>query len=137
MKKNKKEIKKINDETKKLVVALTQKIKEQGKIQFGGNFEEDNGLFKTKVKFNAKSMSKYQYSQLFALYDFMKENPKLSEADVRRLLRSKPIRFAFLNKCDTEVEDFLGDLKDHGPVYVATYIESHNGGLEKWAKRHL
>jgi len=53
------------------------------------------------------------------------------------LLRSKPIRFAFLNKCDTEVEDFLGDLKDHGPVYVATYIESHNGGLEKWAKRHL
>ena len=136
MKKNKKIIK-ADDTNKKLVVALTGKIEEHKKKQIGGNFEKEGMFYKTKVTFNAKSMNKYQYSQLFALYDFMKENPNLSEADVRRLLRSKPIKFAFLNKCDTEVEDFLGDLKDHGPVYVATYIESHNGGLEKWAKRHL
>ena len=136
MKKNKK-IVKADDTNKKLIVALTEKIEEHKMKQIGGNFEKEGMFYITKVKFNAKSMSKYQYSQLFALHDFMKDNPKLSEADVRKLLRSKPIKFAFLNKCDVEVEDFLSDLKDHGPVYVATYIESRNGGLERWAKRHL
>lgn len=135
--KKKKEIKKIDDANKKLIVALTEKIEEAKQKQIGGNFEKEGMFYKTKVTFNAKSMNKYQYSQLFALYNFMKDNPNLSEADVRKLLRSKPIKFAFLNKCDSEVEDFLSDLKDHGPVYIATRIESKNGGLEKWAKKHL
>ena len=88
--KNKKEMK-VNDQTKKLVVALTEKIKEQGKVQFGDCFEKDGELFKTKVKFNGKSMNKYQYSELFALYVFMNENPNLQEADKRKVLNSTSI----------------------------------------------
>ena len=132
MKKNKK-IVKADDTNKKLVVALTEKIEIHKKKQIGGNFEKDGMFYKTKVIFNAKSMSKYEYSQLFALYDFMQDNQKLSEAEIRRLLRSKPIKFAFLNKCDNNIEGFLDDLKDDGPVYMATRIESS----EKWAKKHL
>ena len=134
--KNKKETK-VNDETKKLVLALTEKIEIHKKKQIGENFEEDNGLFKTKVKFNAKSMNKYQYSQLCALFDFMLDNPKLNEAEIRKVLRSKSINFAFLNKCDNDIEGFLEELKKHGPVSMAYEIERQNGGLEKWGKRHL
>ena len=138
MKKNKKETK-VVDETKKLVVALTEKIKLHKMKQIGGNFEKEGMLYKTKVIFNAKSMSKYQYSQLFALYDFMQANPKLKEADIRKVLRAKPIQFSFLNKCDVEVEDFLDDLKDHGPSYVAVRIEAlcEKNNLEKWANKRL
>lgn len=136
MKKNKK-IVKSEDTNKKLVVALTEKIEIHKMKQIGGNFEKDGVLFKTKVKFIAKSMNKYQYSQLFALHSFMKDNPNLSEGEIRKLLRSKPIMFSFLNKCDAEVEAFLSELKKHGPVSMAYEIERQDGGMEKWAKRHL
>ena len=133
MQKNKKITNK-NDATKKLVVALTEKIEEKKRQQIGGNFEKDGLLFKTKLIFNAKYISKYQYSQLFALYDFMQDNPKLKEAEIRNLLRLKPIKFAFLNKCDSEIQDFLSELKDHGPVYVAHRIESVHY-FEDWARK--
>lgn len=137
MKKNKKEIKKVDDINKKLVVALTQKMEIHKKKQIGGNFEKDGVLFKTKVKFVAKSMSKYQYSQLFALYEFMKENPQLTEAEIRKVLRSRSIKFAFLNNCDIKVQGFLDKLEKYGPYSMAIYIDEANDGLEKWAKRHL
>ena len=134
--KNKKEMK-VNDQTKKLVAALTEKIEIHKKKQIGENFEKENGLFKTKVKFNSKSMSKYQYSLLFALYDFMKDNPKATDMEIRKVLRSKSINFAFLNKCDNNIENFLEELKKHGPVSMAYEIERQNGGLENWAKKQL
>ena len=134
--KNKKEIKKVDELNKKLVVALNEKIEHHKKKQIGGNFEKDGVLFKTKVKFVAKSMSKYQYSQLFALYEFIKENPQLTEAEIRKVLRSRSIKFAFLNNCDVNVQGFLEKLKKHGPYSMAIYIDEANDGLEKWAKRH-
>lgn len=136
MEKNKKKTK-VNDETKSLVIALTEKIQKQKRKQVGDCFEKDGVLFKTKVKFIAKSMNKSQYSQLFALYDFMKENPNLSENEVRKVLASKPISFAFLNKCDANIKGFLNGLKLSGPVSMAEDIERQNGGVEKWAQRQM
>ena len=124
-----------NVKIKKLVVALTEKIEMAKQKQIGGNFEKEGMFYKTKATFNAKSMNKYQYSQLFALYEFMQENSHLTEVEVRQVLRLKPIKFSFLNKCDVDVDDFLSELKLHGPVYIATCMENKKQ-FENWAKKH-
>lgn len=129
MKKNKKVLK-INDETKKLVVALTEKIKQERQKELGDGFQRDGELFKTTFKFNAKTMTKSQYSQLFALYTFMEENPNVTEDEIRKVLHSKSINFWFLNKCDANIEDFISELRKHGPVSMALKVENRNKGLE-------
>lgn len=115
--------KEINDNIKELVVAFDKKIEEHKKKLLGDKFEKDGSLFKTKVTFNAKSMTKYQYSKLFALYDFMQEHPKVSNVEIRRMLRYRSINYSFLNKCDISIEDFLDELRYHGPVSMALIIE--------------
>ena len=133
----KKKTNKVIDENKKLVVALTEKIKQHRKIEIGDGFEKDGELFKTTYKFNAKSMTKNQYTKLFALYDFIKENPSLNEDDVRKVLNSNCMSFAFLLECDRTIDNFLYELKKHGPVSMAHEIERQQKSIEKWAKRHL
>ena len=94
MKKNK-QVKKVNNETKKLVVALTEKIKQERQKEIGDGFQRDGELFKTTFKFNAKSMTKNQYIKIFALYEFMQDNPNLSEEEIRKVVYTKTINFAF------------------------------------------
>ena len=133
----KKKTNKVIDENKKLVVALTEKIKQHRKREIGDGFEKDGELFKTTFKFNAKSMTKNQYTKLFALYEFIKENPNLSENDIRTIIYSKNVSFSFLVECDKKIDNFLYELKKHGPVSMAHEIERQQKSIEKWAKRHL
>ena len=136
MKKNK-QVKKVNNETKKLVVALTEKIKQERQKEIGDGFQRDGELFKTTFKFNAKSMTKNQYIKIFALYEFMQDNPNLSEEEIRKVIYTKTINFAFLVECDRTMDNFLTELKKHGPVSMAYEIERQHKSVEKWAKRHL
>lgn len=121
MAKNKKQT---QNETTKLVKVLTEKIRAERKSQLGDFEREENGLFKTKPKFVAKSMTKSQYLQLFGLFKFMQENPALQDDEIRLLLHKKPLEFGFLIKCDREIDDFFTELRKHGPVSMAEYYES-------------
>ena len=117
---------------KELSIALDKKIDQHKQKQLGGMFEKDGDMFKTKASFNSKSMSKAQYCQLFALYDFMLSNPKVTYGEIRRLLRSKSIHYHFLNKCDQEIDSFIEELKSHGPYSMALYIENQHKKTESY-----
>lgn len=131
----KKDIKKVN--IKELSIALDRKIEEQKQRQLGGKFEKDGDLFKPKASFNLKTVTKSEYSQLYGLYDFMKENPNVTTGNVRRLLRYKAINYNFLNKCDQAMNDFLEQLITHGPSAMAEFIEKHHKAIEDCGLLHL
>lgn len=125
------------NETKKLVKELTEKIKHERRNQVGTFEKDEGGLFKTKTVFAAKSMTKANYRQLFGLYKFMKEHPEMKEDEIRLLLHKKSLEFGFLIKCDRTIEDFFSELVKHGPASMAEEYEFQHGGLERFAKKHL
>lgn len=120
-----------NSVDKKLVVALTNRIREERYTLIGEKREE--GLFTVTKKFSSKNMSKYQYRQLLGLYEFMLNNPKVTEDEIRKIILKKPIEFGFLNKCVREIEDFIPELKQHGATSMAEQIAYRNDRLT-WSK---
>ena len=61
-------------------------------------------------------MTKNQYVKIFALYEFMQDNPNLGEEEIRKVIYTKSINFDFLVECDKNIDNFLFELKKHGPL---------------------
>lgn len=120
---------KTNTVDKKLLVALTEKIREERYSKLG-EVKKEGSLFTTTTKFTSKYISKYQYRQLLGLYKFMMDNPKLTEDDIRKVIYKKPIEFGFLNKCVRDIDGFILNLKKQGVDSIAEDISRQKGTLE-------
>lgn len=125
------------DQYKNFANELEMAIKEARSQQFGQFEKINSNLYKVKVKFNSKHISKVEYNQLLGLQKFMLNNPKLTESEIKIIISKKPIVFSFLIRCDREIEDFISEIKRHGATCVAEHIANNNGGLESWAKNNL
>ena len=110
-------------EDRKLVKELTEKIKEERQKNFGLP-GKDGKLFKTETPFKSKHVSNYQYRLLSALYSFMKENPNLSEQEIRKVLHAKSTQFSNLIIYDRAINDFIPELEQHGVMYMIEQIEN-------------
>lgn len=108
---------------KELIKELTEKIKQERQKQIGLP-GKDGKLFKTETPFKSKHISNYQYRLLSALYNFMKENPDLSEQEIRKYLHAKSTQFSTLIMYDRAISDFISELKQHGVMYMVEQIEN-------------
>ena len=116
-------VKQTPNKDKELIKELTEKIKQerQKQILLPG---KDGKLFKTETPFKSKHVSNYQYRLLSALYNFMMENPNLSEQEIRKYLHAKSTQFSTLIIYDRAINDFIPELKEHGVMYMIEQIEN-------------
>lgn len=89
--------------------------------------EPNKDIIIKEEKLNPKYISSKQYFQLAQFYQFLINNPDITEDDARELLNSK-IKFSYLRRVDKLVPNFISELKHHGPMSIAiSYIENkHN-----------
>ncbi|MBR1987471.1 MAG: hypothetical protein IKA36_00370 [Clostridia bacterium] len=125
-----KEMEKKNQDAKKIMVALDDCIEEAKKTQIGEFTKVNNSLFEVKVKFKSKYISKQEYCQLFGLQRYMMANPKYEEANLRKVIYSRPIKYGFIIECDRKIENFFDEFKRHDAYYIATSIENERSVLQ-------
>ncbi len=124
------------EERKKLVVELYKKM-QFAKFQAGIKEAEDkDSLFlKPKgMKLNPKYISDKEYFQIAQFYVFLKENPNLTDEEIREVLKSNN-KFSFIRKLDSRTPDLFSELKLHGPMCIATDYASRKHTHEQLAKR--
>ena len=79
------------------------------------------------IRINSKYLSNKEYFQIVEFYEFLKENPNLTNDEIREILNSNN-KFSFLRKLDQTVPDLFEELKDHGVMYVAvSYVNKKHG----------
>lgn len=83
---------------------------------------------------NPKYISNKQYFQIAQFYNFLKENPNLTNEDILEILNSNN-KFSFLRKLDKLIPDFYEELKLHGPMCIATTYASRKHMNEQLKKR--
>lgn len=116
-------VKQEQNETRKLVKELTERIKAE-RINDVGTFEKQEGMYVVKRKYNGKKVSKVNFRQLRGLCNFLRENPKMKDEEVRAMLHKKSFEFGFLITCDRNIEDFFSELRRHGAESIAVQIEN-------------
>lgn len=116
-------VKQEQNETRKLVKELTERIKAE-RINDVGTFEKVEGMYVVKRKYNGKKVSKVNFRQLRGLCNFLRSNPKMKDDEIRMLLHKRSHDFSFLINCDRLVEDFFNELRKHGAESVAVQIEN-------------
>ena len=90
-------------EQKKLVKELLERIKlRKDELEFHGR-----QVYKEKVIFNSKYLSKDEEDMLVALKDFMRANPNLTQEEIMEILNSDKKKFKFLLDCEAKFSDFL------------------------------
>ena len=109
------------EERKKLVVQLYKKMqfaKFQAETQKDSN--KDDLFLKPKgARINPKYLSDKEYFQIAQFYVFLKENPDLTDEEIREILKSNN-KFSFIRKLDSRIPDLFSELKLHGPMTIAT-----------------
>lgn len=124
------------EERKGLVVKLYNKMR-FAKLQAETKEERDNNsLFLKPVGYtlNPKYISHKEYFQVAQFYNFLKENPNLTNDEIREILNSNN-KFSFLRKLDKLILDFYEELKLHGPMTIATTYASRKHMNEQLKKR--
>ena len=124
------------EERKGLVVKLYNKMrfaKFQAEVKEN---KDNNSLFVKPVGYtlNPKYISHKEYFQVAQFYNFLKENPNLTNEDIREILNSNN-KFSFLRKLDKLIPDFYEELKLHGPMTMATTYASRKHMNEQLKKR--
>ena len=97
---------------------------------------DNNSLFVKPVGYtlNPKYISHKEYFQVAQFYNFLKENPNLTNDDITEILNSNN-KFSFLRKLDKLIPDFYEELKLHGPMTIATTYASRKHTDEQLKKR--
>lgn len=110
-----------NEERQKLVVELYKKIK-FAKLQAQTRHldNKDDLFLKPKgMRLNPKYISEKEYFQIAQFYMFLKENPDLTDEEIREILNCNN-KFSFIRKLDSKIPDLFSELKLHGPMTIAT-----------------
>ena len=124
-----------NEERKKLVVKLYDKMRFAKSQAKSKEDKDNNSLFVKPVGYslNPKYISHKQYFQIAQFYNFLKENPELTNEDIKGILNTNN-KFSFLRKLDKSMPDFLEELKMHGPMCIATTYASRKHKDEQLKK---
>ena len=72
-----------------------------------------------RPRIDEKYVSKNDYKELVALYEFLKDNPELSVSEIEKLVDENQKKFKFLNKCLESIFNFVTELKCRGPYFIA------------------
>ena len=125
-----------NEVRKKLVVELYKKMqfaKFQAETRKEAN--KDDLFLKPKgARINPKYLSDKEYFQIAQFYVFLKENPDLTDEEIREILKSNK-KFSFIRKLDINTPDLFSELKLHGPMTIATDYASRMHFHEQLAKK--
>ena len=78
-------------------------------------------------KFN-ENLTKTHY-HISALYFFLKDNPDLTNDEIREILKSNN-KFSNLRKLDKLIPDFFEELKAHGIGYVENLYNAKKNGVK-------
>ncbi len=98
-------------ETKKLVVQLTENIKEQ-KLKF----EKDSCVPGTHGV-EEKYISLNKQMKICAIYKLLYENWDLTKADLEKILRRRPVLFSYYRYLLKKYPNFIYSIKAAGPSY--------------------
>ena len=119
-----------------LVVKLYKKMqfaKFQAETQ--DRSDKDNLFLQPKgYRINPKFLSKKQYFKIAQFYVFLKENPDLTDEQIKEVLNSNN-KFSFLRKLDSLIPDFFEELKLHGPMTIAVDYASRKQTNKELTKR--
>ena len=124
------------EDRKKLVVELYKKMQfAKFQAQTKENGDKDDLFLKPKgARINPKYLSDKQYFQIAQFYVFLKENPNLTDEEIREVLKSNK-KFSFIRKLDINTPDLFSELKLHGPMVIATDYASRKHFHEQLAKK--
>lgn len=112
-----------NEERKKLVVELYNRIKIAKLNSTVSNF------YNTYKPTSRKGLGQTHF-QIMEFYLFLKENPNLTDEEIREILNSNN-KFSFLRKLDNLIPNLFEELKVHGVSYIKNaYITAKNGSKE-------
>ena len=124
------------EERKKLVVELYKKMKfAKLQAETKENVNKDDLFLKPKgARINPKYLSDKEYFQIAQFYTFLKENPNLTDEEIREILNCNN-KFSFIRKLDSKTPDLFSELKLHGPMCIATSYASRKYTNEQITKR--
>jgi len=124
------------EERKGLVVNLYQRVQFAKQVQskFERSSVEDDLFIKLGGFSTPKNLARDKYFQIAQFYNFLKENPNLTNEDIRKILNSNN-KFSFLRKLDKLIPDFYEELKLQGPMTIATTYASRKHMNEQLNKR--
>jgi len=124
------------EERKGLVVNLYQRVQFAKQVQskFERSSVEDDLFIKLGGFSTPKNLARDKYFQIAQFYNFLKENPNLTNEDIRKILNSNN-KFSFLRKLDKLIPDFYEELKLQGPMTIATTYASRKHMNEQLKKR--
>ncbi len=112
----------MENENKNLLLILAQRVK-NAKVAIK-NEEKDSILIKQPRRdyetytYNKKYISDAEFSQIVALFNTINDYPDVPNEEFVKIINKKPILFRFLRKLNKRVEDFIGELKEHGIYFV-------------------
>ncbi|MBO5955007.1 MAG: hypothetical protein J6Q13_03475 [Clostridia bacterium] len=78
-------------------------------------------------KYN-ENLNKTHY-HISALYFFLKDNPELTDDEIREILNSNN-KFSNLRKLDKLIPNFFEELKEHGISYVENLYNAKKNGVK-------
>ena len=128
-----------NEERQKLVVELYKKMqfaKFQAETQDIQDKKQKESVYvhNSELKINPKYLSNKQYFQIAQFYVFLKENPDLTDEEIREILNCNN-KFSFIRKLDSKIPDLFSELKLHGPMTIATDYASKQHFHEQITKK--
>ena len=108
-------------ETKKLVVQLTENIKEQKqKAKLNEEIrkeKEKKDLIHKNFGVNEKYISLSKQEKINAIYKLLYENPYLTKQDLEKVLIRRPILFNYYRYLLKKYPNFIYSIKAAGPYY--------------------
>ena len=124
-----------NEVRKKLVVELYKKM-QFAKVQGGIKKPSvENDLFLKLGGFIIpEDIPRKNYFQIAQFYVFLKENPDLTDEEIREILNCNN-KFSFIRKLDSKIPDLFDELKLHGPMVIATDYASRQHSHEQLEKK--
>lgn len=111
----------MENENRNLLLILTQRVKN---AKMAIKSESNDVLIKQPRReyetytYNKKYISDAEFGQIVALFNTIKDYPDVPDEEFVKLINKKPILFRFLRKLNKRVEDFIGELREHGIYYV-------------------
>jgi len=124
------------EERKGLVVNLYQRVQFAKQVQskFERSSVEDDLFIKLGGFSTPKNLARDKYFQIAQFYNFLKENPDLTDEEIREILNCNN-KFSFIRKLDSKIPDLFSELKLHGPMTIATDYASKKHFHEQITKK--
>ena len=104
-----------------LVVELTRNI-EYSRHVINTTEEMSVGYkrYTVNLDFYKGYITKEECSDLFNLYEFLKNNKEIDKPELKKILSMNRKAFTFLRRLNKQFTDLIEELREHGPVWILT-----------------